>query len=83
MTKKFEIAGLTAAGCLWGYIAGAQLDWCDRGEICRAVLPELPHGQHHDPHPWQPLQQLQNGSTSSSSAGTTSLDAGSLRLTIT
>jgi hypothetical protein len=65
MNKKFEIVGFAAAGCLWGYVAGAQLDWCDGGEVCRAVDPDLPHSQHHDPRSWQPQMQLQNGSTSS------------------
>jgi hypothetical protein len=71
MKDEFKIVGLAAAGCFWGYVAGAQLDWCDRGDVCRAVVPELPHGQHHDPRPWQPLQQMQiqNGSTSTSSLG--------------
>jgi hypothetical protein len=71
MNKKLEIAGFAAAGCFWGCVAGAQLDWCDRGDVCRAAVPELPHGQHHDPRPWQPQMQIQNGSTSTSFLGGT------------
>jgi hypothetical protein len=55
MKNRFEIVTFISAGVLLIYVAGAQLDWCDRGEVCRAVLPELPHGAHHDqrPHPVQ------------------------------
>jgi hypothetical protein len=31
MKDEFKIVGLAAAGCFWDYVAGAQLDWCDRG----------------------------------------------------
>jgi hypothetical protein len=51
MTKgHFEIVGLVAAGCLLGYVGGTQLDLCGQGEVCGAVLPDLPHeegGVHH------------------------------------
>jgi hypothetical protein len=56
MKNRFEIVTFIGAGVLLSYVGGAQLDWCDRGEVCRAVLPELPHGAHHDQRPWHPVQ---------------------------
>jgi hypothetical protein len=81
--KKFEIVGLAAAGCLWCYAGGVQLDWCEQGEVCRGVVPELPHGAHHDQRPWQPPQIIANStSTASFRAGDAVGGAGALTITL-
>ena len=82
MTNRFEIVGLAAAGCLWSCVAGAQLDWCVRGEVCRAVLPELPHGPHHDERPWQPAQIQIHATSTASSSFQGDGSAGSLPITL-
>jgi hypothetical protein len=74
MTKEIDVIGFVAAGCLLGIMAGAQLDWCDRGEVCRAVLPHLPHGPHNDHRPGE--QQVYAISIASSTASSSSSNNG-------
>src|ERR1700730_16379659 len=72
--RHFEIVGLVAAGCLLSYVGGTQLDLCDQGEVCGAVLPDLPHeegGVHHSqPRVMQLPRASMISSNSSSVVGT-------------